>query len=276
MSKPIQKLVNVWRQYKVNHDMPLRLEFIVSDYCNLNCRGCTHYSPLAPKEFCRIDVLESSMSHLGTVCKDGIDAVYLIGGETLLYPQLVEAMYLLRKYFPNVKAHIFTNGLALPTMSDDFWSAAKELDFIISITQYPINFDYPAVFELCKAKNAAYEVFSDRNEENSFFRFALDPHKRQNPYLSHFRCYNRGCISVVDDKIYPCSISACVRHLNNACGTKFEHVDGDWKYVHDIRSCADILRLRDKPVPFCCYCIYPPTPVAHAPSQRTADEWVDN
>lgn len=276
MSKPIQNLVNAWRQYKAVHDMPLRLEFIVSDYCNLNCRGCTHYSPLAPKEFCRLDVLEASMSHLGEVCSNGIDAVYLIGGETLLYPHLVEAMYLLRKFFPNAKAHIFTNGLALTTMSDEFWAAAKDLKFVISITQYPIRFDYDAVFELCKAKGAVYEAFSNRSDANSFFRFALDPHKRQNPYLSHFRCYNRGCISVVDDKIYPCSISACVQHLNKACGTNFEHVDGDWIYVKDIRGCADIFRLRNRPVPFCRYCKNPPMPLEYALSQRSADEWVDN
>ncbi|MGM9853394.1 MAG: hypothetical protein ACI30N_05450 [Muribaculaceae bacterium] len=217
------------------------------------------------------------MSHLGEVCRGVTGTVNLIGGETLLYPQLVEAMHILRKYFPQpVQAKIFTNGLMLPKMSDEFWKAAKELDFVISITQYPVSFDYDAAFELCKAKGVAYEVFGDRTKQNSFFRFGLDPHKRRNKYVSYLKCYNRGCVSIVEDKIYPCSISACVRHLNNACGTKFEHVDGDWKYVRDIHSWDDIRRLRNRPVPFCSYCVNPPSIIDYATSRRKADEWVND
>lgn len=271
--KKIRKAIKQWFELR---DMPLRLEFVVTDYCNLNCKGCSHYSPLAKKEFESLDNLEKSMSHLGKVCAGDVAKVYLIGGETLLYPQLVEAMRLLRKYFPlPVEAHIFTNGIALPRMSEDFWVTARELDFIMSITLYPIKFDYDSVTALCEKKGVKTSVFDDRSMAGSFFRFKLNPKKNQNPRISHFKCYNRGCVSIIGNRLYPCSLSACVSHLNKAHGTDFRHENGDWLDVDKINNAKEIIRFRNRPVPFCKYCDNPPAIVDYGPSRREVSEWVD-
>ena len=144
-------------------------------------------------------------------------------------------MDILRKNFPDTRILLFTNGILLPKMAPEFWEAARRNKVVMAVTRYP-------------------EIFGDRGDDGAFFRFSLDPQKRQNGRLSHFKCFNRGCISVVGDKVYPCSISACVRHLNGACGTKFEHEPGDWLDVADISGIRQIRQLRDKPVPFCEYC----------------------
>lgn len=255
--------------------MPLRLEFVVSDYCNLNCKGCTHYSPLAPKEFESIETLERTAAHLGAVTADNIGDVYLIGGEPLLYPQLTEAIKTLRRHFPKNGIKLFTNGLLLPKMDDKFWHTVKQNDITIALTIYPIKFDYNAVQKLCRSHGIKYLIFGDRSVKGSFLRFGLDPEKKQNGRMSHFKCFNRGCISVIGDKIYPCSISGCVSHLNNACGTSFEHRPGDWLNVADITSVKQIKALRDKPVPFCGYCHPNPTVTHYGPSLRDRHEWTD-
>lgn len=253
---------------------PLRVEFVLSDFCNLNCRGCTHYSPLAKKEFVALDVLERSMRIIGSRCGDGLESAYLIGGEPLLYPHLTAAMRALRENFPTQKLYIFTNGIALPRMDAEFWEAARQLDIILAVTRYPIKFDYDKVLELCVEQRVKTEVFADRGDDNSFFRYLLDPSKKQNARVSHFKCYNRGCLSVIGDRVYPCSISACVTHLNRACGTDFRHEKGDWIDVDKLRDAADLKRLRDTPVPFCAYCILPPESAPYGPSARKASEWV--
>lgn len=273
MTNILSKLIRAWRRRREVMHMPLRLEFVVTDYCNLNCKGCGHYSPLAAKEFAPLAALEEDMKHLGKVCAHEIDSAYLIGGETLLYPDLVEAMRLLRKYFPTQKLYIFTNGLAIPKMSAEFWNVTSKLHFIMAITRYPIKFDYDSAIELCHRHGVETQVFADRSMKESFFRFGLDPAKKQNGALSHFRCYNRGCISVLDGKVFPCSISACIGHLNKAHSTTFTHVDGDYIPVNEVRDASDIRRLRDKPVPFCSYCRRPDT-VPYGPSKRVVDEWV--
>ncbi len=271
-----KKIVKLWKHCRLIKNMPLRLEFVVTDYCNLNCKGCTHFSSLAAKEFEPLGHLKKVMNRLSKVCEDKLDSVYLIGGETLLYPQLKEAMKAMRDSFPfPIKAYIFTNGIALPKMDDEFWAIARELDFIISITRYPIKFDYESVIELSKSKGLKTEVFGDRSLAESFFRFGLDRSKKQNGWISHFRCYNRGCVSVIGDKLYPCPISGCIKHLNKACGTDFQHVKGDWLDVEKITSVKQILKFRAHPVPFCKYCINPPTEVKYGPSRRDVSEWVE-
>lgn len=262
------------RRWKELRTMPLRLEFVLSDYCNLNCRGCTHYSPLAPREFEPLDMLERNMAHLSSVCGAEVKSAYLIGGEPLLYPGIAQAMRLLRKYFPAQDLYVFTNGIALPKMDNDFWEAAADCDIIIAITRYPIRFDYDAVMKICQSRKVRTEVFGDRSQPDSFFKFGLDPEKRQNPRISHYKCYNRGCVSVIGERVYPCSISACVGHLNRVFGTRFTHEKGDWTDVSEVRSAKDIFRLRDKPVPFCGYCARP-EPVSYGPSQRQVDEWTN-
>ncbi len=270
------KIIRAVRHERDMRKAPLRVEFVLSDYCNLNCKGCTHYSPLAPKKFETLDTLRRTMAHIGRVAGSGISKAYLIGGETLLYPHLEEAMELLRANFPSQQLYIFTNGLIIPRMSDSFWETARRNDIILGVTRYPIKFDYDSAIALAKSKGVRVEVFADRSDDHSFFRYALDPRGHRNRAIAHLKCDNRGCLSVVGDRLYPCSISGCVHHLNNAFGTKFTHRPGDYIEVKDIRSVDDIRRLRDRPVPFCEYCILPPNPVTHAPSNRTPDEWIEN
>lgn len=274
---PFRKLHNFVKAVIIHRTKPLRIEFVVTDYCNLNCRGCTHYSPLAAKEFEPLDQLERNAAHLGRISDGGkgLEAVYLIGGETLLYPHINEAMALMRRHFPNTGISVFTNGLPLPRMSDEFWASAVENRINIAITRYPIKFDYDAVEQLCRDKGVMFSIFGDRGQKGDFFRFPLDPEKKQNKHISHFKCYNFGCISVLDEKIFPCSISACIGHLNKACGNIFEHVDGDYLEVDKVSSISQIRRLRNRPTPFCSYCKLPPQIVDYAPSKRDTSEWID-
>lgn len=275
MKNPMRSLLNLYRSWHGHRKSPLRVEFVVTDHCNLNCKGCTHYSPLAPDEMEDFAILERNIMHIGKTCGADIAAAYLIGGETLLYPRLCEAMRALRRGFPQSRLYVFTNGIALPRMSDEFWDTCRSEGIVLAVTRYPIKIDYDRIIELCHEKGVETEVFGDRSMADSFFRFALDPTKSQNRRMSHFKCYNRGCISVIGDRIYPCSISACVGHLNKACGTKFEHTRGDYLTVTDV-TCADRLkRLRDRPVPFCGYCINPPSTVTYGPSRRAKEEWVE-
>ncbi len=275
MPPPIRKIATALARWRQLRAMPLRLEFILTDYCNLNCKGCTHYSPLAAKEFTPLETVEASMQKLSEVCGGKVEKCYLIGGETLLYPRLNEAMQALRRHFPTQTLYVFTNGIALPKMDDSFWQTARQQNFILAITRYPIHFDYDAAIALCHKYGVKTEIFGDRTLADSFFRFALDPTKKQNARISHFKCYNRGCLSVIGNRLYPCSISGCVSHLNKAKGTAFEHCDGDRLDIDKITGISQIRRLRDRPVPFCAYCINPPATVKYGPSARETSEWVE-
>lgn len=273
MRNPITRLLRAIKFWHTRRRQPLRLEFVVTDNCNLNCRGCTHYSPLVDSHYDNLETLIESMRHLGKTCGRDIQEAYLIGGETLLYPRLEEAMEALRRHFPTQRLSIFTNGLLIPRMPQTFWDAARRLRFVLAITEYPIKFDYAAAEALCREQGVETEVFADRSLAHTFFRFALDPTKSQNGRMSHFKCFNRGCISIIGNKLYPCSISACSGHLNRRFGTEFTHSEGDFLHVPAIKSSHEIRLLRDRPVPFCSYCL-PPDARPYAPSRRDPSEWI--
>ena len=271
---PLKKISTLFKLLRQERQYRLRLEFVLTDYCNLNCKGCTHYAPVAPKEFEELELLRQEMSHLGNVCGSEVRECYLIGGETLLYPHLTEAMTMLRRYFPTQKLSIFTNGLLIPRMSDEFWQLARELDFHVVITIYPVKADYEAIIALCKEKGVKTEVYGDRSQQDSFFRFPLSPVKLRHNRKIHLSCFNRGCMSVIGGYIYPCSISGCVSHLNRAFGTDFRHEEGDRLKVSEIGSAKEILRLYTRPVPFCGYC-RKYQPADYGISRREASEWID-
>lgn len=256
--------------------LPLSLEFIVASHCNLNCKGCTHYSPLASNEMPSLESLEEDMRKISEVCPTGIDRVSLVGGETLLYPDLCAAMNLLIRYFPNVEKRIYTNGLLIPKLKDDFWTAAKAGNYIIEITRYPVNVDYDKIDKICSDHGIRTQIYGDRGQKGSFFKFALDPEGKQNARLSHFKCYNRGCITVTDGKIFPCATSAFSGLLNDKSdNVTFIHNSKDFIIVDRLKNINEIKRLRDKPVPFCRYCINPPQTVDYAISKRDINEWID-
>ena len=50
---PFKRIVNVMKSIRERSTQPLRIEFVLSDFCNLNCKGCTHYSDSATTSCCR-------------------------------------------------------------------------------------------------------------------------------------------------------------------------------------------------------------------------------
>lgn len=270
MMKRIGRAIKTaWRR----RTLPLHIEFNLTDHCNLNCKGCSHYSPLAPAEFEPLKSLENSMKHISSAKNARkIKGVYLIGGETLLYPHLKEAIKMAAKYFPWCKISIFTNGLLIPKMDEEFWRLCRETGCVIAVTRYPVKFDYDKVEAICRENGVKVEVFGDRSLADSFFKLPLDPEKRQNGRISHFKCFSFGCITVDNGKIFPCSQAACIRHLNNRFGTDFRWEEGDFIPVEELRDARRLLTLRGRPVPFCNYCRKPET-TKYGPSKRTVSEW---
>jgi MoaA/NifB/PqqE/SkfB family radical SAM enzyme len=271
----LSRIFRAFNTAKIKFTTPLRIEFVVTDYCNLNCKSCTHYSAMAPAEYEPFSQLEHDMASIAKAKNFHLlHDVYLIGGETLLYPQLNEAMRLAKKYFPENQMQVFTNGIKLPKMDEDFWQTCRETDAMIALTRYPIKFDYDAAEQLCRDKGVKMRVFGDRGKENEFFRFGLDRSKSQNKWVSHFKCYNFGCVSVVDSKIFPCSISGCISHINKAFGCEFKWEKGDYIEIEKLRDLKEIKRMRLRPVPFCAYC-KKNSIIKYGPSKRELSEWVD-
>ena len=58
----------------------------LADHCNLNCSGCSHFSPLADKLFANITQYDSDMKQLSQLVT-GINRILLLGGDQEPFPE---------------------------------------------------------------------------------------------------------------------------------------------------------------------------------------------
>ncbi len=110
-------------------------------HCNLNCKGCSAFSPVSEPYFYSFENMERDLGHIAKLVEYKIDCLYLNGGEPLLHPDLVKIIRLCRSCFPTGLIKIFTNGTLLLKQKKDFWKACQECNIILWITHYPISID---------------------------------------------------------------------------------------------------------------------------------------
>ena len=252
---------------------PLSLDIHIAEHCNLNCVSCSHYSPLAEPKFCDLGELEKNLSYL-TKMQQSFGVLQLMGGEPLLYPDIVEVFRISRKCLDKTRIDLKTNGLLLKSMPDSFWEACRQYDIVISVTVYPVNVDYKEIKKLCREHGVKYEVFAVRTGKNAFFAYRVNPKGGKRVFMKFLKCYSSGCMQLVGNRIYACPMSADIQHLNKAFGYDFKQRKGDYVEVDKIRTALPIRWLRSRTKPFCHYCELRGSGFAWSQSERKPEEWV--
>lgn len=234
------------------------LHFHLVDHCNLNCRGCDNFSPLAPETYTELSVFEADCSRMSQLMghKNRIKEIQLLGGEPLLHPQVKEFMNIARKYFPLTPINIVSNGLLLQKQDKDFWECCRRNNVHIVVTKYPVRFDYNHVAEYAKSQGATFSFYGNTEiVEKTMICIPLDVTGRQDGKDSFLRCSRANrCISLDHGRIYTCSLIPYVKYFNKKFGTNLEATSADYLNLHDIESFEEILEFVCKPVPFCRYC----------------------
>jgi wyosine [tRNA(Phe)-imidazoG37] synthetase (radical SAM superfamily) len=195
----------------------LRFEVHLADHCNLNCKGCDNFSPIAPKCFLDKETFEKDCARLAVLTSGKLEDIALIGGEPLLHPEITEIIKIARKYFSETKIEIVTNGLLLPKMPPDFWNCCKEQRIKITITKYPVKIDLAAIKETAKSASVHLEILYE-NDGRSFYFKPLNINGNCSVKNSFRSCwYANRCIILRNGKLI-CAAAAYIDILNNAVG----------------------------------------------------------
>lgn len=84
IKEPMIKNLCLWKDYTC---IPY-IEYHVADHCNLNCKGCVHFSPLvSQEEFADFAVVEKDLKRLHQIV-EYIEEIHILGGEPLLNKEL--------------------------------------------------------------------------------------------------------------------------------------------------------------------------------------------
>ncbi|NDV47348.1 radical SAM protein [Paludibacter sp. 221] len=254
------------------------LHLHLTDHCNLNCRGCDNFSPLAPAtSYADIEVFEKDCTRIAKLMEGRIDEIQLLGGEPLLHPKIIDFMEITRKCFPNTPINIVSNGLLLPKQTTEFWESCRKNDIHIIVTKYPVKLDYKKIEQHVRAQGVAFSYYGNTEKVDKTMQcIPLDVEGKQDARDSFLRCSRANrCISLDGGKIYTCSLIPYVKYFNKHFNKDLVVSPADYIDIYEAKSGDEILDFVSKPVPFCRYCNIKGTiwDIGFGVSKKDISEW---
>ena len=256
----------------------LKIGVHATSHCNLNCKGCTAFSPLAEPSFLDVRLFTNDLIRLAELTNNRISALYISGGEPLLHPEIEDILNISRKYFIDADISMMTNGLKLLDMPDSFWNICKTKSIRILISRYPINININKINEKAKHFNLKISyVGGDNAPIKQMWKYPLDLNGKQPLKNSFDICTQVNlCMILNEGIIYPCNTIACIKHFSNYFNEKIELKQDDTLNIYNINSVEEILDFLCKPKPMCRFCNRKGLilGIKYQQSNREVSEWV--
>jgi organic radical activating enzyme len=225
------------------------LEFHLADHCNLNCKGCGHFSPIVEKQFPDLNDFKRDMKQLQRLFST-IHTIVLMGGEPLLNPQIDLFLFATRSCFPKAKIQILTNGILLPQMSETFWNACRSCSVDIDITIYPPLKEKESDLVQLVKRNGLRVLTHSVTSFHAFYNRKGDTDKE----AAFKRCRDRWYTPMLrEGKIYICPKPATLGYFNKKYDLKIPRTGFVDIYTPDL-SGWDVRDHLDEASSTCCYC----------------------
>ena len=258
-----------------NNEDELGILIAVSSHCNLNCKGCHTFSPLAEQEFVTFEQFEKDFRKLKEILGNSDYCLMnYSGGEALLNPELEKIMELSVKLFPKGDKALSTNAILLEKKNEDFYKLLKRNNIHIFITKYPINIDRSKYENLAKKYNI--ELTYDQVNSNKLFLLetkepindiyreigfkwgkpTLDLEGNQKPIEKQHICPHRGITTYARGNLYACYTHAFINAFIDYFKVDIPITEDDYLKIENINDKKEIFDFLNKPKPLCRYCKY--------------------
>ena len=112
------------------------VELHLADRCNMNCTGCSHFSPFAGEWYASVENIGRDLRVLRAKFAGGIRHVNLLGGEPLLNRDFCAIIECVREVCPKARITVVTNGIGLLGQPEEFWDACRRTRARINLTLY--------------------------------------------------------------------------------------------------------------------------------------------
>ena len=257
----------------------LEFEVHLSEHCNLNCKGCDHFSPLAEKGFADIDIFKKDFYRMSELFGECVKSINLLGGEPLLNENICEFLVVARNSFPfsTTEIRLVTNGLLLESMKSNFWETCKKQNIHIYITKYPINLDYNKLFDLANRQNVYIGFYDPVEGDKELYRVPLKLEGDMDPKRSYYKCPCANvCCFLKEGRLYTCTLVPNIEHFMKFFGVNFEISDEDSIDIYKATDKNEIFEFLSKPIPFCRYCDTESKAygIKWTISEKKIDEWM--
>lgn len=252
-------------------------EVSLAEHCDLNCVGCSHFSPLAEPEFADYEETARDFSRLSSLFHGHVKEIHLMGGEPLLHPDINKFMKMARENFPDAAIIIVTNGLKLLNQTEEFWLACKENNIAIQPTKYPIPLNYEEMEKRAADYGVEYRYFGGSGKVTKTMNlFKMDVKGLQDSRRNFLFCYQANqCVYLQHGRLYTCPVAPTARHFNKYFGEDLKESPEDSIDIYQVNSAREILDFLARPIPFCRYCMMEKTRLYQSwrQTERSIKEW---
>lgn len=249
----------------------------LAEHCNLRCRGCDHFAPLAEPEFADLAAFERDFARMSLLLNGRAVKIGLMGGEPLLNPRVAEYLPIARRYFPATKIRVVTNGLLLLRQTGSFWKACRENDIMIEVTRYPINLDLDRMKRVAQGEGVSLSFYGTSGDEvKTSYHLPLDLEGRQDIRRSFIQCsHANSTIFLKKGRLYTCTIAPNIHHFSKFFGVDIRESEADSIDIHEAGSAQELFRFLSEPIPLCRYCLVEKRTFGHPwnRSRREIREW---
>ena len=255
----------------------LTMSVHATHHCNLNCKCCTAFSPIADEYFLDIDSYKRDMNKLAELSGGKMSNFTVSGGEPLLHPRITEIFDIARSSFAEAEIGFMTNGVLLTKMQESFWESCKKNKVSISISKYPINLNVKEIEKIAKRYDIQYKYVGGSDVPiKSMWKYPLDFEGKQPLSRSYELCSQiNTCFSMENGLIYPCNPIAKAKYFNKYFDKNMEITKSDTLDLHTVASIDEVFEFLCSPKPFCRYCNRRGLVlgIKHGLSERDISEW---
>lgn len=226
------------------------LETNVVDFCNMNCKGCSHFSNIFHKgDFIPFEIFERDIKHLSD--KVFIQQFNLLGGEVFFCENLTDYIRCLRKYMPKTAIELVTNGMLIPRQKDELMKVIQQEQVTVSVTEYP-----PVTKEKDKIRDKLeeYHIYYEFRPAVETFGKNIDLSGKNDPFVAQDKCRESKCQFLRDGRIYKCPFSGLGNAFFEYYNIPLSFDEGTDIYASDMNWKEYVDKVREIPIELCRYC----------------------
>ncbi|MCL1993358.1 MAG: radical SAM protein [Spirochaetes bacterium] len=227
------------------------LEYHIADHCNMNCKGCYHFSCLVKSEsFPQLQHYRRDIQRLAALFAN-IKTIHLMGGEPLLNNELPGFIRETRAAFPAAKICILTNGILYKKIEGELLEAIKLCDVLVQVSLYK---------PMIPRKDEMRAYFLNQGikhwigEPVLYFAKYINPAGDSDPVKTSRQCPASRCTFLGDGHIARCALPFNIGYFNRHFGLDIP-AQQDKTDIHSGDSDGFALKRKLlRPMPLCKYC----------------------
>src|SRR5574344_2335578 len=193
------------------------IEYHITNHCNLNCKGCAHFAPIAKPWFADIVSFENDIKRLSS--KVDIEQLRLFGGEPLLNNDINQFLIVARKILPYSKISILTNGILVYERLQELIPTMLKNNIVMEMTKYPINVDYDKITKILRAVGILVEFENEFGVVKTLRHHILSHDQKDNDYACMM--LKGESVQLRNGKLYICPLQAYIDIFNDKFNDNF-------------------------------------------------------